>query len=263
MHANGASRITVVNRSEERAGELALKFNGDACTFEHMYARLHDVDILISSTGASGYIIKRKDIEPNLQKRKSRPLFMIDIAVPRDLDPELNDVPNVFLYDIDDLEGIVESNLALRRQECAKIEKMIDLDIDAYNTWYRTLEVVPVIRALQEKSASVHEEVLENLWRKLPDLDERERKVIHKLTKSIVSQLIHDPILQIKDMAAQRSGHDAIEMFTKIFDLEKQVASQKAERSTTTKRTTKPEREDALLAKSALSATTSSLAARS
>jgi glutamyl-tRNA reductase len=226
LHANGASRITVVNRTLARAKELANKFKGEACTLEEMHERLKDTDIMISSTGSADYVLTRDQAEQVMQKRKSRPLFLIDIAVPRDLDPAMNSVSNVFLYDIDDLEGIVESNIELRRQESRKIEQMIKEEIREYEQWYKTLEVVPVIRALQEKSAAVHEEVMDNLWKKLPDLDEHERKVIRKLTKSIVNQMLHDPILRIKDMAAERSGDEAVEMFSRIFALEDTLKQQ-------------------------------------
>lgn len=263
LHANGASQITVVNRSFDRAQELAHKFQGNACPYEQMLNQMHDVDILISSTGATQYVITRTDMEPILQKRKSRPLFMIDIAVPRDLDPALNEASNVFLYDIDDLEGIVESNLALRQQECAKIEQMIETDIQTYDEWYKTLEVVPLIRALQEKSVAVHEEVMENLWRKLPDLDDHERKVIRKLTKSIVNQFMHDPILHIKDLALKRSGHEAIDMFAKIFALEEHLARHEAKNVARTEQASFRERGETVRKKATMSPAAGSLAVRS
>lgn len=220
LHANGVSRITVVNRTLSRAEQLARQFNGEACTLEQMYERLSDIDIMISSTGSEGYVLTKEQVEHVMQKRKQRPLFLIDIAVPRDLDPALNELTNVFLYDIDDLEGIVESNLELRRQESMTIERMIQEEKQLYDQWYRTLGIVPAIRALQEKSAAVHEQVINNLWNKLPHLDDHDRKVIRKLTGSIVNQMLQDPIKRIKDMAAERSGTEAVEMFAHIFALE-------------------------------------------
>jgi len=145
---------------------------------------------------------------------------MIDIAVPRDLDPRIGELSNVFLYDIDDLEGIVESNLEQRRQEAFKIEAMIAEEMDVFHQWYKTLGVSPVISALQEKAALIHQETMDSLLKKLPDLDEREQKVIRKLTKSIVNQMLHDPILRVKEMAAERNGDEALDMFTKFFALE-------------------------------------------
>lgn len=231
LYANGADRVIVVNRTYERAAQLADKFNGIACSMEDAAAKLPEVDIVISSTGAKGYVLTRQLVADAMQRRKSKPLFMIDIAVPRDLDPTIAAVDNVFLYDIDDLEGIVESNLEQRRKEAAKIETMINEEIDLFAQWYKTLGVVPLIRALQTKAADIHEETINSLTNKLPDLDEHELKVIRKLTKSIVNQMMQDPILRIKEMAGEKRADEAMNMFVKLFALEDQLAeSKKAER---------------------------------
>ncbi|HTG71121.1 MAG TPA: glutamyl-tRNA reductase, partial [Candidatus Udaeobacter sp.] len=152
LYANGADRVVVVNRTFERAAKLADKFNGYAWSMEEAAEKLHEADIIISSTGSDGYVLTRQQVAAAMQRRKAKPLFMIDIAVPRDLDPSIAAVENVFLYDIDDLEGIVESNLEHRRQEAAKIEAMISEEIDLFEQWYKTLGVVPLIRALQTKA---------------------------------------------------------------------------------------------------------------
>lgn len=228
LHASGARDITVVNRTLARARSLADKFAGVACTTEAMDERLPDVDIIISSTGSSGYVLTQEQVKQFMPKRMSRPLFLIDIAVPRDLDPGISDIPNVFLYDIDDLEGMVESNKAARLAEARKIEAMIEREMHNFAQWYKTLDVVPIIRALQKKSASIHEETMESLWNKLPDLDERERKVIRKLTKSIVNQMMQEPILRIKDAAAGRHGAEAMEWFVKFFALEEALEHERS-----------------------------------
>lgn len=168
--------------------------------------RLADVDIIISSTGAQGYILDRERVEASMKRRRSRPLFMIDIAVPRDLDPAIGELQNVFLYDIDDLEGIVESNLEMRRTEAAKIEHMIEGELGDFYQWLKTMGVRPVIRALQEKAESVHQDTLESLFNKLPELNERQRKVISRLTKSMLNQMMHDPINTVKELAVQKQG---------------------------------------------------------
>ncbi|ANE47151.1 glutamyl-tRNA reductase [Paenibacillus swuensis] len=223
LYANGASKVIVANRTYDRAAQLADKFNGVACSLAEVPGFLAEVDIIISSTGSAGYVLTREQVAEAMRKRKSKTLFMIDIAVPRDLDPLINEVANVFLYDIDDLQGIVETNMDLRRKEAAKIEGMIVSEIEAYHQWFKMLGVSPVIRALQEKSASIHEETMDSLLKKLPDLDEREIKVIRKLTKSIVNQMMHDPINRVKEMAGGKHGNEAIEMFTHIFALEEQL----------------------------------------
>jgi glutamyl-tRNA reductase len=223
LYANGAERVIVVNRTFERAIALADKFGGLAWSLDEAAQRLHEADIIISSTGASEYVLTRQQVAAAMQRRKSRPLFMVDIAVPRDLEPAIAAVENVFLYDIDDLEGIVESNLAHRNQEAAKIEAMISEELELFASWYKTLGVVPLIRALQTKAADVHEETMKSLTNKLPDLEEHELKVIRKLTKSIVNQMMQDPILRIKEMAGEKRADEAMDMFVKFFALEEQL----------------------------------------
>ncbi|MFD0617953.1 glutamyl-tRNA reductase [Paenibacillus sp. GCM10027629] len=229
LYANGADEVIVANRTLTRAEQLASKFNGRACSIQGGISLLHEVDIVISSTGADGFVLDVKQVQESMKKRKNRPIFMIDIAVPRDLDPAIGSIPNVFLYDIDDLEGIVESNLELRRKEATKIDAMIAKEIEAFRQWLKTLGVSPVIYALQQKSAQIHQDTMESLFKKLPDLDERQAKVIRKLTKSIVNQMLHDPILRIKEMAVEKNGDEAIEMFTQIFALEEQMEKAEAE----------------------------------
>jgi glutamyl-tRNA reductase len=229
LHANGAKEVLVVNRTLDKAEELAEKFQGSALAFDEALSRLKDADIVISSTGAEKFVITRKHIETAMAARKKKPLFLIDIAVPRDIEPASGDIPNVFLYDIDDLEGIVETNLAKRRKEAAIIEGMIADEQEAYRQWYATLGVSPLIRALQEKAASIQENTLESLLRKLPELDERQVKVIRKLTKSIVNQVIHDPILRIKELSTDKRSDEALKLFVQLFALEDEVAHLKAE----------------------------------
>lgn len=225
MHLNGggAKEVIVANRTFGRAQELASKFDGTASTMKEAMQRLSEVDILISSTGAEGYIITSSQVAQSMKIRQDRPLFIIDIAVPRDIDPAISELSNVFLYDIDDLEGIVESNLEMRREEAVKIEQMIEEEIVAFGKWLQTLGVKPVIRALQEKSTEIHQKTLESLFNKLPELDERQRKVIRRLTKSIVNQMIHDPINRIKELAGEDQSAEALNMFTHIFALEEHL----------------------------------------
>jgi len=224
LHANGASRIYVAGRTAARAKELADKFAGEALTMEEAAERLQDTDIVISSTGANGFVMNRRMLESAMTSRRKRPIFLIDIAVPRDIDPACGSIPNVFLYDIDDLEGIVESNLASRREAASVVEKMIADEQHAYRQWYATLGVSPLIRALQDKAAAIQESTFESMLRKLPELDERQRKVIRKLTKSMLNQMIHDPILRVKEMAAEKRSDAAMQMFIELFALEGELA---------------------------------------
>lgn len=229
LHANGAKEVYVVNRTLEKAEELAVKFSGIALELPEAMRRLKDMDIVISSTGANRFMLERSQVAAAMEGRRKKPLFLIDIAVPRDIEPSCGEIANVFLYDIDDLEGIVENNLAKRRKEAAIIEGMIADEQASYREWYATLGVSPLIRALQEKAAVIQENTLDSLLRKLPELDERQIKVIRKLTKSIVNQVIHDPILRIKELSAEKRGDDAMKLFVQLFALESEVARLKAE----------------------------------
>lgn len=227
LYSNGAHKVIVVNRTLERAQELADKFNGIACPMDRMFDYLPDVDVIISSTGAKELVLTHGMIQHVIQKRKSRPLFMIDIAVPRDIDPAISELPGVFLYDIDDLQLIVDHNLEERRKEAVKIEEMITLELAAFEQWKKTLAVSPVIQALQTKANAIHENTLDNLLNRLPELSDHERKLIRKLTKSMMNQMLRDPILKIKEMSVERKGDEALELFfTQVFALEDQLAEQ-------------------------------------
>ena len=154
---------------------------------------------------------------------------MIDIAVPRDLDPKLAEFEDVFLYDIDDLQDIVESNLAERKRAAQKIEEMIEAALAEYQIWLNTLGVVPIITALRKKALAVQASTMESIENKLPDLTEREKKIIRKHTKSIVNQLLRDPITRVKEIAAEPHAEEALQAFVKTFNLEKELEEQARE----------------------------------
>src|SRR5690606_2331113 len=146
LYANGAERILVVNRTFERAAQLADKFGGTPLSLEEGLQKLPETDIIISSTGSERYVLNRLQVAEAMKRRKSKPLLMIEIAMARDRDPAIASVESVLRYDFDGLEGIVESNLAQRRREAAKIEVMIDEAMAEFEQWYKTLGVVPLIR---------------------------------------------------------------------------------------------------------------------
>jgi glutamyl-tRNA reductase len=223
LHANGATHITVINRTEAKAAELAERFLGDARPFEQLKQTLAEADILISSTGARDFVVTKDMMSAVSKKRKGNPLFMVDIAVPRDLDPELAQFDDVYLYDIDDLQNIVEANLAERKKEAEKIEIMIEAEIDEFKSWLNMLGVVPLITALRTKALTVQADTMESIERKLPHLSERDKKVLNKHTKSIVNQLLRDPVTRVKEMAGEPGAEDALELFTKIFALEDEL----------------------------------------
>ncbi|WP_099352090.1 glutamyl-tRNA reductase [Fredinandcohnia onubensis] len=226
LHGSGVGKVTVMNRTFEKAQNLAEKFQGEAKTIEELQCALVEADIMISSTGAKGYVITQEMMQDVERMRKGRPLFMVDIAVPRDLDPGLADLESVFLYDIDDLEGIVEANLQERKVAAEEIELMIESEIVEFKNWLNTLGVVPVISALRNKALAIQAETMESIERKMPNLTDRERKVLNKHTKSIINQLLKDPILQAKELAAKPNAEESLSLFMKIFDIEEAVVSE-------------------------------------
>ncbi|MFB5194761.1 glutamyl-tRNA reductase [Neobacillus sp. KR4-4] len=226
LHGNGVKQVTVINRTYEKAIDLANRFSGKARKMAELEKSLVEADILISSTGAKDFVISKEMMAGIEKKRKGKPLFMVDIAVPRDLDPRIGDLENVFLYDIDDLEGIVEANLQERKKAAERIMLMIEKEIVDFKHWLGTLGVVPVISALREKAHAIQSETMVSLERKLPNLTERDLKVLNKHTKSIINQLLKDPILQAKELAARPDANQAMELFMKIFNIEELVQEQ-------------------------------------
>jgi glutamyl-tRNA reductase len=227
LHGSGATNITVVNRTFEKAEALASRFNGTAQSMEDLQKALTEADILISSTGAKGYVLTKDMLQSIEKKRKGKPLFMVDIAVPRDLDPSLAEMDGVFLYDIDDLEGIVEANLQERKKAAEEIMFMVEAEIVDFKQWLNMLGVVPVISALREKALSIQAETMKSLERKLPNLSDREMKVLSKHTKSIINQMLKDPILQVKEFAGAKDAEKKLELFMSIFNIEELVEKQK------------------------------------
>lgn len=220
LYSNGAKNVTVINRTLEKAETLANKFEGKAMPLNELQCALLDADIVISSTGSNSFVINKSMMSAVEKIRKGNPLFMVDIAVPRDLDPSIADLDSVFLYDIDDLEGIVEANLQERQKAAEKIMMMIELEMVEFNQWLHLLGIVPVISALREKALSIQGETMRSLERKLPYLSERDKKLISKHTKSIVNQMLKDPILQAKELAGQPDAEQSLQLFKKIFNLE-------------------------------------------
>ncbi|KAB7668080.1 glutamyl-tRNA reductase [Bacillus sp. B1-b2] len=220
LYSNGAKNVTVINRTLEKAETLANKFEGKAMPLNELQCALLDADIVISSTGSNSFVINKSMMSAVEKIRKGNPLFMVDIAVPRDLDPSIADLDSVFLYDIDDLEGIVEANLQERQKAAEKIMMMIELEMVEFYQWLHLLGIVPVITALREKALSIQGETMRSLERKLPHLSERDKKLISKHTKSIVNQMLKDPILQAKELAAHPDAEQSLQLFKKIFNLE-------------------------------------------
>lgn len=226
----GVDELMVASRTLERAEQLAMEFNGSAYTMEQLADCLKRADIVISSTGAAELVISKAMVEQAMKDRPGSVMLMIDIAVPRDLDPELVQLDSVLLYDIDDLEGIIQSNLEQRRKEAIKIRTLLIQEVNQFKEWFATLEMIPVVSALRKKALLIQEETMRSIERKIPDLDEREKKVLRKHTKSIVNQLLKEPILQLKEMSGTEESAKALELISKIFGLQEFLMEEQAEK---------------------------------
>jgi glutamyl-tRNA reductase len=226
LYGSGVSKVTVINRTFEKAQTLASKFEGNAKSMNELQCSLLEADILISSTGATDYVIDYEMMKHVAKLRKADPLFMVDIAVPRDIDPKIADLGNVFLYDIDDLQHIVQTNLAEREVAAQEISQMIVGEIDQFNEWLGQLGVGPVINALSTKANRIQSETMASIQNKMPDLTERELKILNKHTKSIINQLLKDPILHAKEMAGASNAAEQLQHFQQIFGIEEEVKSE-------------------------------------
>lgn len=223
LHGSGVEDIYVVNRTVSKAEEVASRFNGQAFSLEQMPEVIEKVDIIITSTGANGYILDKDYLKSSIQNRNGRPLCLVDIAVPRNIHPNVDELEGAFLYDIDDLQHIVDANLEARKQIAAEIEALIDVEIEEYFDWLQTLGVVPVISALRQKALTIQQTTMESIERKMPDLTDRERKVLSKHTKSIINQMLKQPILYAKEMAGTKHADERLDDFIKIFGIEEEV----------------------------------------
>jgi len=216
---NGVSQVLVTNRTFERAEKLAAEFSGRPILFENFADHLHQVDIVLTSTGAPNFILGAKQVDEVIRLRKYRPMFFIDIAVPRDIDPKVNDIANVYLYDVDDLQGVVQANLKERHKEAKKAEGIIDQEIGQFYRWLAGLEVVPTIVALRQKFEEVRRQELDKTFANLKDLGPKERKSIEAMTGAIINKLLHQPTTLLK--GAQENGTDDnfVDAVRTLFDL--------------------------------------------
>jgi glutamyl-tRNA reductase len=214
---NGVKDVLVTNRTFERAEELASEFNGKAVRFDDFVQELRHTDIVICSTGAPNYILFKDQIHKIMKERKQKPMFLIDISVPRNLDPKINELDNVYLYDIDDLQGVVDTNIQERQKEAEKAEKIIDSEVESFLKWQASLSAVPTIVALREKAEAIRREELEKTLRKLGPLEEDKIKSIEYLTTSIVNKLIHPPTVALKSEEENREL--MVDIVKKLFNL--------------------------------------------
>jgi len=218
--ASGVSSVLVTNRTYERAVELAEKFKGKAIKFDDYHNHLQDADIVISSTGAPHHVIHGNVVAKAMQRRKNKPIFFIDIAVPRDVDPEVSDIYNVFLYDIDDLQSVVNTNIVEREREAKRAERIIEKEITKFLSWLNSLEVVPTISVLKKKAEGIRISESDKAFSKLQNLSPKDKNLINALTAGIVNKLLHEPIVRVKESADEKSGYIYTESLRYLFGLD-------------------------------------------
>nr|WP_320115176.1 glutamyl-tRNA reductase [uncultured Desulfuromonas sp.] len=217
---NGVERVLVTNRTFSRAEKLAEEFSGQAILFENFHDHLHQVDILLSSTGATTFIINPDQVNGALRQRKQRPMFFIDIAVPRDIDPRVNDINNAYLYDVDDLQGVVNANLKERKKEAAAAEEIIEHEIGQFRHWLGGLDVVPTIVALRRKVDEMRQAEVEKTFANLKHLTDKDRKAIAAMSNALINKILHPPTRVLKQAQKDNDAQPYVDALQTLFDLE-------------------------------------------
>ncbi len=216
---NGARKMLVTNRTYSRAVELAQEFNGSAIRFENFSESLIRTDIIISSTGAPHYILHHHDVKEVIHQRRNKPIFMIDIAVPRDLDPEINKIDNVYLYDIDNLQAVVDTNIEERLKEAEKADGIVVQEVRTFGRWLSSLEVTPMIVLLRERMEQIRQEELNRTLPRLNGISEKEKKAIESMSTAIINKVLHGPLKALKSGNPEEK-ETLMEVLREIFRLE-------------------------------------------
>jgi glutamyl-tRNA reductase len=217
LRRSGARAIFVANRTLARAEELAKELGGETVRFDELLSFISRADIVISSTGAPVYIIKKEHGARFLAERRNRPMFFIDIAVPRDIDPALNKLNNIFLYDIDDLQQVVEANLRQRRREALRAEEIVEREVDRLLGRLKRLEVAPTIAALQKHLHGLRQQELERA--RLRDLSPEQHTAVEEMTRRLVNKILHGPIAELKRLPQEPNGLKLTEFARRLFRL--------------------------------------------
>jgi glutamyl-tRNA reductase len=218
LATRGASIAFVANRSPQRAAELASACAGEGIGLDRAATVLAEVDVVVSSTGSPGWVLVRDDVEAALRGRKGRPLFLIDLAVPRDLDPAIHELDACYLYDIDDLESVVASSLAGRRREAARAEAIVAEEAEGFREWQASREVVPAIASLRAWAEEVRAGELARVRGRL-GLSESQEEAVESITAQIVNKLLHPPTVRLKEAAAGADGGGYAQAVRHLFDL--------------------------------------------
>ena len=223
----GVKNLMITTRTYHHAVELARQFSGIPIHLEDFPREIARADIVLCSTGASHHVIRYDHVERAVRRRMNRPIFLIDISVPRNIDPKINQIDNVYLYDIDDLQSVVESNLRGRQREALKAEGIIDEETTAFQRWLKSLDVVPMITALRKRGDEIRAGELERVRGKLSQLGPAEWEYVETLATGIVNKLLHSPLVVLKAEANSSNGNLYTETARRLFNLEKDTPAGK------------------------------------
>jgi glutamyl-tRNA reductase len=215
----GVSELIVTNRTRERAASMAEEFGGSVIDYEQFAAALPAIDIVLASSGAAHYILTSENMRTAMAKRRNRPMFLIDIAVPRNIDPAVNKLDGVFLYDIDDLGKVVDSNLRGRLQTAQEAEEIIREEVERMMQRLKTREVAPTIVSLQEQFESYRRGEIERQRGKLGPLTPQQEEAIEAITRGLVNKIAHGPISELRRQAADPAGAHLMNVVRKLFRL--------------------------------------------
>ncbi len=219
LHRSGATDIFVTNRTYERARELASLFQGTIVEYDRFLFTLPQMDIVITSSAAPHYILKKDDLKRIIDARRNRPMFLIDIAVPRNIDPAVNEIDNVFLYDIDDLQRVVAANIGERQKRAELAEEIIDAEVERMMARLKAREVVPTIVSLQEQLEQMRSAEVARLRGKFGTLTPQQEEALEVLTRGLVAKIAHGPISELRKQAGQAEGLPIIDAIRRVFRL--------------------------------------------
>jgi glutamyl-tRNA reductase len=219
----GMQNVMITTRNYEVAVDVAKRFHGLPVPFDDRSREMCHADIVICSTGASSYLVDAEDVRKALWARRNRPMFLIDISVPRNIDPEVGSVDNAYLYNIDDLQGHVDKNLEQRRQEAMKAEDLVAAEVALIAKWIKSLEVLPTILALRRKASDIQKAELSRILMKMGPLTQRQRDLMEELGTAITNKLLHGALVALKTEADSANGPLFAEIAHRLFDLEREI----------------------------------------
>jgi glutamyl-tRNA reductase len=229
--ASGARRVIVSNRTRERAEEIAAQFSDAASDLSTHVAdwsefekHLIDADIVIASTRAPHYVLSAEQVATAMKARRQRPLFLVDIAVPRDIDPQSHQLDNVYLYDIDDLQSVVQGNRSQRQSEIVRVEKIIEGEVTSWEQWYRARDAHPVMAGLARRAGEIRDREVENALAQLPNLSDKEQEIVRVLAKQVASKILHSPLRHLREAGAQ--GSPDVDAIRRAFRLDNEEAAE-------------------------------------